>query len=79
MTAETKNTMKHCIACELILPELEAQNDKLKLELEKAQSLIRKFISGADLLLRDLDCVGTGELSQALVEARNATHKQTQK
>ena len=46
MTTETKNTMKHCIACELILPELEAQNDRLKLRLQKAEDLIKQLTLG---------------------------------
>jgi len=38
--------MKHCIACELILPELEAQNDRLKLRLQKAEDLIQQLTLG---------------------------------
>ena len=33
MDADTHSVMKHnCIVCELVLPEIEAQNDRLKLE-----------------------------------------------
>ena len=39
-------------------------------ERDQARELLKRFMHGADQLLRDLDCLGIGELSEAMNEWR---------
>jgi len=44
MDADTHSVMKHnCIVCELVLPEIEAQNDRLKLENRKLRAEVERL------------------------------------
>ena len=49
---------------------LHREIDELELLNEIADKLIAKLVTGADYLLRDLDCVDAGTLSRAKTEAQ---------